>query len=88
MAGIGLGGMSSAALTSPVSHNQMQSQSAPSAAKIMVELRNQKAIDFALMMEPGRHHGAPPGSYFKKNQRQIRLARRRKHAAGHKKAFC
>lgn len=88
MAGLGVGGMSAASITAPVSYGQMQAQQAPSAAKIMIERRNQKAIDFALMMEPGRHHGPPPGSYRRKNQRQIRLARRRSNAAGNKKAFC
>lgn len=84
MAGLGIGGMSHATFSSPIPLHQQQQRS-----DIKIAADNIRFTNITLAMNrAGNSNGAPPGSYRKKNQRQIRLARRRKHAAGHKKAFC
>lgn len=84
MAGLGIGGMSHAATSSSIPLHQQQQRS-----DVKIAFDNSRFTDIMLAMNRAGHSsGPPPGSYRKKNQRQIRLARRRKHAAGHKKAFC
>lgn len=86
LAALGVGGMSSAAVSSPSLHQSVQQSST---SQKIAWLNTNKIADALVfdMKRGGTSVSAHPCSWRKKNQRQIRLARRRLHAAGHKKAF-
>ena len=89
LAGLGMGGMSTAAIQSPSAIVSSQSTAGMNASKAAMIQRGHSSDDiFTASIRGGAMKGeAPPDSWRRKNQRQIRLNRRRSFAAGNKKAF-
>jgi hypothetical protein len=85
LAGLGIGGMSHAAASMP------QPEPVHLSSKISVNPGLRSLNNYLLTVPFGsttRTRGeAPPASWHRLNQRQIRKNRRRAHAAGSKKAF-
>jgi len=86
LAAIGVGGMSSAAVQSQAAIYQIHPTQANKHAVDQSSRRMISAMRLDLS-SPFIPITQCPATWQKKNQRQIRLARRRSHAAGNKKAF-
>lgn len=85
---LGIGGMQ-AANTAHSSSTMEQHQRPVDSNRYARKMANEAIIESMLEDYGARHRtgDAPPASWHKKNQRQIRLARRRRSAGGDKKAF-